>query len=55
MTKFTYNLEKMIKLEAFKQLIKFTYRLERKRYDDQIRGIQPIDHVHVQAGEDERG
>ena len=43
----------MIRLDVFKQLSKFTYSLERMGQDDQIRGIQAIDQVHIQSEKDE--
>ena len=58
LTKFTYSLERwdrMIGLEVFKKLIKLTYRLQTEEedgWDDQTRGIQTIDKVHVQPGKD---
>ena len=43
----------MIRLDVFKHLSKFTYSLERMEQDDKIRGIQTIDQVHIQPGENE--
>ena len=41
--------------KVMEQLTVFTYPLEWMRQDNQIRGIQTIDEVHVQPGEDEIG
>ena len=41
----------MITLEVFRQLTKFTYILKRMRLDDEMRGTQTIDKVHVRSGD----
>jgi hypothetical protein len=48
----------MVRREVFKQLIKFTHILERMGRNNQMRGIQTVNQVHIhhqsyhQAGED---
>ena len=52
------RMDEMIRWEANKQLTKFTYQLDtdgEDEWDDQMRGHQTIDQVHVHPGDGWRG